>query len=49
MAATTTKGGFELFYPHDEVNTWLDCEIIDIVSGSQQQFKVKLLPRFSSL
>jgi hypothetical protein len=45
-AATTTKGGFEVFYPHDEVNTWLDCEIIDIVSGS---FKVRLLPRFSSL
>jgi hypothetical protein len=43
-----TKGGFEVFYQHDEVNTWLDCEIIDIISGSQQ-LKVRLLPRFSSL
>jgi hypothetical protein len=30
----STKSGFEVFYHHDDVNTWLDCEIIDIIQGS---------------
>lgn len=49
-APTSNKAGFEVLYMHDDVNTWLECEIIDIVTqGGSQLFKVRILPRFSSL
>ena len=37
MAALSNKGGFEVLHMHDDVNTWLDCEIIDIVGQGSSQ------------
>lgn len=34
MATSSSKIGFEVFYEHDDVNTWLECEIIDIIQSA---------------
>ena len=31
-----SKSAFEVLYKHDEVNTWIECEIIDIIQGGGQ-------------
>lgn len=31
LAATQT---FEVFYTVDSINTWVDCEVVDVVVGT---------------
>jgi hypothetical protein len=37
MAQSSSKAAsFEVLYHHDDVNTWLECEVIDIIQGATQ-------------
>lgn len=50
----SSNTGFEVLYPHDDVNTWIECEVIDVIGGGHsssatQKFRVRIVPRFSSL
>lgn len=50
MSAEVGGNIYEVFYTVDQVNVWLECEIIDILSThAQKYYKVRVTAPFQSM